>query len=261
MNDGERTPPDLVALGTFIRARRQDLGLTQADLAARIGWTQERVSTLENARYGLPSLPQLAKLAEVCGTTIADVLRVLGYDPDPALAEVDTDLGPATAAVLLYTCEQVMALPTSPLLETLTTASTIIGDVTRADKVDVFLADEAAGELVAAGTSRTAMGAREKELGLDRYSLAAGGNTARSYLERCTVSIENAADDPNELPRLVHELGVRSMVLVPIYVDGTCRGVLSATSRTPAQFTSDDCVFLQVVARWMGLLIRRDTSP
>jgi transcriptional regulator with XRE-family HTH domain len=55
---------DLVAFGEFVRQRRRSLGLAQTQLGARLGLAQERVSTLENGKYGLPSLPQIHRLAD-----------------------------------------------------------------------------------------------------------------------------------------------------------------------------------------------------
>lgn len=71
--------PDLTILGTFLRERRQTLGLTQHQLAERLGWQQERISTLERGRYGIPSLPLLARLAEALETPLAVLLEAAGY--------------------------------------------------------------------------------------------------------------------------------------------------------------------------------------
>lgn len=70
----------LVELGRYVRGRRQALGLTQAQLGARLGWAQERVSVLETGKYGLPSLPQLCRLADALGVSIDDLLRPLGVE-------------------------------------------------------------------------------------------------------------------------------------------------------------------------------------
>lgn len=41
-----RNDVDLPALGGFIREQRTRVNLTQAQLAERVGWTQERISIL-----------------------------------------------------------------------------------------------------------------------------------------------------------------------------------------------------------------------
>ena len=79
---------DLVALGTFVRERRSELGLTQTELGDRLGWAQERVSVLEHGKYGLPSLPQLCRLADALHTELDELVRRLG---------VTVHTGPATA--------------------------------------------------------------------------------------------------------------------------------------------------------------------
>lgn len=70
----------LVELGRYVRERRRVLGLTQAELGARLGWAQERVSVLETGKYGLPSLPQLCRLADGLGVAVDDLLRPLGVE-------------------------------------------------------------------------------------------------------------------------------------------------------------------------------------
>lgn len=77
---------DLEALGRFIRERRRSLGLTQTELGARLGWVQERVSLLENGKYGTPSLPMLAALAEALEVGQADVLATAGYLEEEVVA-------------------------------------------------------------------------------------------------------------------------------------------------------------------------------
>ena len=67
--------PDLVRLGRYVRARRRELGLTQTDLAERLGYVQERISLLENGKYGLPSVTSLKALADALQVTLAVVLR------------------------------------------------------------------------------------------------------------------------------------------------------------------------------------------
>lgn len=79
---------DLEGLGRFIRERRKALGLTQAALGSRLDWSQERVSVMEHGKYGLPSLPQLCRLAEVLEVPIADLLAHTGMDLASAPAAV-----------------------------------------------------------------------------------------------------------------------------------------------------------------------------
>lgn len=84
--------PDLEALGAYIRAQRQSLGLSQAACAARVGWTQERISALETGRYGLPTIPTLVQLAGGLHLTLAALITAAGFDLDgPADSKGGTD--------------------------------------------------------------------------------------------------------------------------------------------------------------------------
>ena len=71
---------DLAVFGHFIRERRRELGLTQTQLGARLGWAQERVSVLERGKYGLPSLPQLCRLAEALALSPGRLFQELGVE-------------------------------------------------------------------------------------------------------------------------------------------------------------------------------------
>jgi transcriptional regulator with XRE-family HTH domain len=71
---GDSYRGNLEAFGQFVRHRRRELGLTQTQLGDRLGWAQERVSVLEHGKYGLPSLPQLYRLADALGLPLDELL-------------------------------------------------------------------------------------------------------------------------------------------------------------------------------------------
>lgn len=75
---------DLKGLGSFVRQRRLELRLTQQELADRMEYVQERISLLENGKYGLPSLPALADLARALETPLRRLLTAAGYWEDMA---------------------------------------------------------------------------------------------------------------------------------------------------------------------------------
>jgi transcriptional regulator with XRE-family HTH domain len=79
MTESTDDQPDLHGLGTFIRERRASLHLTQTQLAERLGWTQERISVLENAKYGVPSLQALIRLAEALEVPLDALIEAAGY--------------------------------------------------------------------------------------------------------------------------------------------------------------------------------------
>lgn len=62
-----------MALGKKIRAHRDELGLTQAELADKLGLTYSSVSQWESGR-ATPRTPILRQLAELFDTTVADLM-------------------------------------------------------------------------------------------------------------------------------------------------------------------------------------------
>lgn len=60
-------------LGKKIRRYRDGLGLTQAELAAKLGLTYSSVSQWESGR-AIPRTPVLKQLADLFGTTVADLM-------------------------------------------------------------------------------------------------------------------------------------------------------------------------------------------
>ncbi|HEX6509786.1 MAG TPA: helix-turn-helix transcriptional regulator [Chloroflexota bacterium] len=78
-DDGAQLGANLDGLGRFIRERWHQLGLTQAELGKRLGWSQERISILEHGKYGLPSLPLLDRLASALESSLNEILLAMGY--------------------------------------------------------------------------------------------------------------------------------------------------------------------------------------
>lgn len=101
------------ALGNFVRERRQDLNLSQQQLAERVGgnYGQSDVSRIERGQIELPRLATMVSLAAALEISIADLLIASGWfdhkhfaavsPPDAApdglpltdvLSEIDTEL-------------------------------------------------------------------------------------------------------------------------------------------------------------------------
>ncbi len=64
-------------------------------------------------------------------------------------------------------------------------------------------------------------------------------------------------EDPEELPGLVHGLGIRSEIIAPVDVDGTRRGVVLASAAARDAFSEDDLRVLEVIGRWVGMVAHR----
>jgi transcriptional regulator with XRE-family HTH domain len=80
-------------LGNYIRERRQDLGLTQEDLAARIGGTatQAEISRLERGTIILPRRARLDALASALEVSIGALLMHSGWLTQEEGDDVDAE--------------------------------------------------------------------------------------------------------------------------------------------------------------------------
>ncbi len=64
-----------VVTGNAVRELRQGRGLSQADLAGRLGVSRQTVNSIETGRY-TPSLPLSVALARFFETTVEEVFHV-----------------------------------------------------------------------------------------------------------------------------------------------------------------------------------------
>jgi transcriptional regulator with XRE-family HTH domain len=245
--------PDLQRFGALIASRRRDLAMTQDELAQRVGWSQERISTIERGRYGLPSLPSLARLATALDIPLSELLGAAGFPAAPTISP-ETQ---SSASVLLYALERLLEVDGTDMHQVFDQTCTILGEALQADKVDVFLLEASTRMLVAVGTSRTPMGRRQHELGLDRVPLDHGGSIAEVYRTGRVHETGRADEDPGELEGLVHGLGVRSLIELPIALDGAVQGLLVISSAEPERFTPEDRRFTEAAGRWIAVIMHR----
>ena len=79
-------------LGNYVRERRGDLGLTQEELAARIGGsaTQAEISRLERGAIAFPRRQRLEALAAALEVTLGSLLVHSGWLTSDEAAELDT---------------------------------------------------------------------------------------------------------------------------------------------------------------------------
>lgn len=71
--------------GNIVRDRRTDLGLTQAEVAARIGMARQWVVRFESGYAGSASLDSLVKLLDALALDVrVDPVEPLDGDDDPA---------------------------------------------------------------------------------------------------------------------------------------------------------------------------------
>jgi two-component system, OmpR family, sensor kinase len=155
------------------------------------------------------------------------------------------------------TLERLLALEATDVDSALEQAAQLVAEALNADKVDAFIYDPSIHSLVARGTSDTPMGRKQTALGLNLLQVANGGRTVEVFQTGRPFHTGRADEDGTVLRGVVQELGVRSMLAVPLVIAGELRGVLEAVSATPDFFSQAEIGFLEAVGRWVGLVAYR----
>jgi len=134
------------------------------------------------------------------------------------------------------------ALSELPIEELLTELLDRVRTVLRADTVVVLLVDEGGRELVA----RAAIGLEEEVEQRARVPLGAGF-AGRVAAGRTPIFIPEVTDADIVNP-ILRGAGVRSLLGVPMVVEGEVTGVMHVGTRAPRTFTGDDAALLQLAA-------------
>ena len=81
-NEGMEMHPDTLTkkIGENVRRRREELGLTQAVLAEKLGMNQGYISDVEAGKRS-PRVATIAKLAEILGTPPSHLLECQALTP------------------------------------------------------------------------------------------------------------------------------------------------------------------------------------
>lgn len=133
----------------------------------------------------------------------------------------------------------------------------LVADLLPADTSDILLYDAESDSLVALGLPDARLNQRHHQLGLNRLPLANKGRTVEVFLTGEPYHTGNAAADPALLPGVYHVLGIQSLLMIPLVVQGVRRGVIGGGSRTYAAYSLDDLTFLNTIAPWIGVVIQR----
>jgi two-component system, OmpR family, sensor kinase len=159
--------------------------------------------------------------------------------------------------LLVEALQRLMAVQATELGPALREAADAIHAATGAEKVDIFLREEALSSLVAVGVSDTPLGARQRALGLDRLPIANGGRIVQVFQTGMDFMTGHADSDPEELAGIVGPLGVRSTVAVPFEIQGSRRGVLALSSSAPDAFPDHVLRFTRAIAGWVAVIAHR----
>jgi signal transduction histidine kinase len=126
-----------------------------------------------------------------------------------------------------------------------------IRDILEADTCAVLLLDEETDELAA----RAAVGIEEEvEQGV-RIPLG-GGFAGRIAASKQPVILDDV-DHADVLNPILRQKGIKSMLGVPLLVDGNASGVIHVGTLVPRRFTADDVELLQLVADRVAIAIER----
>jgi GAF domain-containing protein len=158
---------------------------------------------------------------------------------------------------LFGTLERLLQIPATDLADALKQAAQVMTEALGAGKVDAFLYDAERSELVAVGVSSTPMARHEQALSLDHFPLTTGDRIVEVYRTGEPYWTGQPDRDPRVPTRIKDNLGVRSIIAVPLDVSGERRGVLSAASAQREAFSAADLRFLQAMVQLMAVVIER----
>lgn len=157
----------------------------------------------------------------------------------------------------LQTLEHLLAIQATSLPAALTEASNVLAVTFQADKIDVFLYDEAKTSLIAVGTSETPMGRLQRQLGLHWLPVANGGRVVEVFQTGQPYHDGHVEEDREELRGIREALGIRSQMSVALEVAGQRRGVLAVASAQNERFSAESLQFLQTVSYWVSMIMER----
>jgi two-component system, OmpR family, sensor kinase len=172
--------------------------------------------------------------------------------------DTDTQIPPVKQSEqYLALLQGVLSITETEVKAVLDDASALIGATLRADKVDSFIFSPQHAALVAIGTSNTPLAQKQRALGLDYLPLAGGGRAVEVYQTGVPYLCGRLDLDPLELAGIKEDLGLRSMVNVPLLVQQECCGVLSVSATAPERYGTQDLDLLKAIAVWVGLIFHR----
>ncbi len=138
--------------------------------------------------------------------------------------------------------------------EILTETVTKVGTLLDAQMAGVMLYDSNRNELV---LQKPAFGVWDDTI-IDQYhvSLKAGGNAVAVFLSMIPTITNDAPNDGRYLNQFIRLFGnAKSIITVPLTVDGRRIGVLHAVGNPHRMFTQDDLTLLMDIVNHLGMII------
>ena len=173
--------------------------------------------------------------------------------PTSAVNQIPSD----QQAKFLLLLQQLLSIPVTEVKAGLNQAGHLISVALDADKVDILVYDPALASLIAIGTSETPMSQRQRELGLDRLPIANGGRVVEAFQTGQPYINGRVDEDETVLPGFRVGLGIRSMVAMPLEVNGELRGCVTFSSSERDKFHAEQVAMLRAVTHWVGLVLHQ----
>ncbi len=129
-----------------------------------------------------------------------------------------------------------------------------IRQVLGTDTAAVLLLDSSGQQLVA-----TAASGLEEEVRQGVRIPVGAGFAGRIAAQKKPVILDEV-DEHNVVNPILQEIGIRSLLGVPLLVKGTLIGVLHVGTLTPRQFTPEDVAMLEFVSDWVAIAVRARLS-
>jgi two-component system OmpR family sensor kinase len=241
---GDTLPPDAIqAIAAVpIRSRGALAGVLSVVDGSRESQSTQPPHPLGNASIA-DLLPFLAVLADLVGLALenSDILR--RQDRRTRLIR------------LLHT---IAAIPLSESTETLAhTITDQICTIIPAEIASILLHSPATDELIAFGSSDTPLGRIQRERGLDHIPLAVSGPLLQVLQHGKPLRISRA-DELGALP-LMRALGIQSMLIVPLQIEQSSKGLVVLAATQPGAFSDDDMSFLTFISVRLGYALHHDT--
>jgi transcriptional regulator with GAF, ATPase, and Fis domain len=164
---------------------------------------------------------------------------------------------PPQPETLLSTLQAMIAVTATDRPTMVSQMADVLSKALHADKVDLFMYDQTSDALFAEGVSTTPMGRLQQQLGLDRQPIQAGGHAAHVYQTGRPFVTNQAEREPLVQPSIVQDLGVHSIITVPLTINGVRRGVFQVDYAAPDQITEVHLPFVTTVAHWLEIMIHR----